>query len=103
MTEDQAHDIIRQIASAESRKELQKLIGEYISVCDDVFFRVLSEMVSEPDHLYPQALSVGQHAQWVRIELVLGAGRMVRVNVEVVLKDGPHRRVRAHRRGEEGS
>lgn len=47
MTEDQAHDIIRQIASAESRKELQKLIGEYISVCDDVFFRVLSDSVGQ--------------------------------------------------------
>ena len=47
MTEDQAHDIIRQIASAESRKELQKLIGEYISVCDDVFFRVLSDSVQQ--------------------------------------------------------
>ncbi len=47
MTEDQAHDIIRQLASAESRKELQKLIGEYISVCDDVFFRVLSDSVQQ--------------------------------------------------------
>jgi hypothetical protein len=45
MTEDQAHDIIRQLASAESRKEIQKLMGEYISVCDDVFFRVLSDSV----------------------------------------------------------
>ena len=47
MTEDQAHDIIRQLASAESRKELQKLIGEYISVCDDVFFKVLSDSVAQ--------------------------------------------------------
>jgi hypothetical protein len=47
MTEDQAHDIIRQMASAESRQELQKLIGEYISVCDDVFFRVLSDSVQQ--------------------------------------------------------
>ena len=45
MTEEQAHDIIRQLASAESKQELQKLIGEYISVCDDVFFRVLSDKV----------------------------------------------------------
>ena len=45
MTEDQARDIIRQLASAESKQELQKLMGEYISVCDDVFFRVLSDKV----------------------------------------------------------
>jgi alpha-galactosidase len=45
MTEEQARDIIRQLASAESKQELQKLIGEYISVCDDVFFRVLSDKV----------------------------------------------------------
>ena len=45
MTEEQARDIIRQLASAESKQELQKLMGEYISVCDDVFFRVLSDKV----------------------------------------------------------
>ncbi len=47
MTEEQATDIIRQLASAESRGELQKLIGRYISVCDDVFFRVLSDTVEQ--------------------------------------------------------
>ena len=47
MTEEQAHDIIRQLASAESKEELQKLIGRYISVCDDVFFRVLSDTVDQ--------------------------------------------------------
>ena len=47
MTEEQAHDIIRQLASAESKEELQKLIGRYISVCDDVFFRVLSDTVEQ--------------------------------------------------------
>jgi hypothetical protein len=45
MTEEQARDIIRQLAAAESKEELQKLMGEYISVCDDVFFRVLSDTV----------------------------------------------------------
>ena len=45
MTEEQARDIIRQLAAAESKEELQKLMGEYISVCDDVFFRVLSDSV----------------------------------------------------------
>jgi hypothetical protein len=47
MTEEQAHDIIRQLAAAESKEELQKLIGRYISVCDDVFFRVLSDTVDQ--------------------------------------------------------
>lgn len=47
MTEEQARDIIRQLASAENREELQKLIGQYISVCDDVFFRVLSDTVEQ--------------------------------------------------------
>ena len=47
MTEEQAHDIIRQLAAAESKEELQKLIGRYISVCDDVFFRVLSDQVEQ--------------------------------------------------------
>ena len=45
MTEEQARDIIRQLAAAESKEKLQKLMGEYISVCDDVFFRVLSDTV----------------------------------------------------------
>ena len=47
MTEEQAHDIIRQLASAENRVEIQKLIGRYISACDDVFFRVLSDSVEQ--------------------------------------------------------
>ncbi len=47
MTEEQAHDIIRQLAAAESKEELQKLIGRYISVCDDVFFRVLSDTAEQ--------------------------------------------------------
>jgi hypothetical protein len=47
MTEEQAHDIIRQLAAADSKEELQKLIGRYISVCDDVFFRVLSDTVDQ--------------------------------------------------------
>jgi len=47
MTEEQAHDIIRQLASAENKKELQKLMGQYVSVCDDVFFRVLSDTVEQ--------------------------------------------------------
>ncbi len=47
MTEDQARDIIRRLASASNKEELQKLIGRYISVCDDVFFSVLSEIVKE--------------------------------------------------------
>jgi len=47
MTEEQAHDIIRQLATADSKEELQKLIGRYISVCDDVFFRVLSDTVDQ--------------------------------------------------------
>ena len=45
MTEEQARDIIRQLASAQDREELQKLIGKYISACDDVFFSVLSDIV----------------------------------------------------------
>jgi hypothetical protein len=47
MTEEQARDIIRQLASAESKEELQKLIGRYVSACDDVFFSVLSETVEQ--------------------------------------------------------
>lgn len=47
MTEEQARDIIRQLASAQNREELQKLIGRYISVCDDVFFSVLSDIVEQ--------------------------------------------------------
>ena len=47
MTEDQAHDIIRQLASAQNKEELQKLMGQYISVCDDVFFRVLSDTAEQ--------------------------------------------------------
>jgi hypothetical protein len=47
MTAEQARDIIRQLASAESKEELQKLIGRYVSACDDVFFSVLSETVEQ--------------------------------------------------------
>jgi len=47
MTEDQALDIIQQLTEAQNREELQKLIGQYISVCDDVFFRVLSDTVEQ--------------------------------------------------------
>ena len=47
MTEEQARDIIRQLASAQSKEELQKLMGQYISVCDDVFFRVLSDTAGQ--------------------------------------------------------
>jgi len=47
MTEDQALDIIQQLTEAQNREELQKLIGRYISVCDDVFFRVLSDTVEQ--------------------------------------------------------
>jgi hypothetical protein len=47
MTEEQARDIIRQIAAAENKQELQKLIGRYISACDNVFFSVLSDAVKE--------------------------------------------------------
>jgi hypothetical protein len=47
MTEEQAHDIIRQFAAAGNREELQKLIGQYISVCDNVFFSVLSKTVNQ--------------------------------------------------------
>jgi hypothetical protein len=47
MTEEQARDIIRKLASAKDKEELQKLIGKYISVCDDVFFRVLSDIVEQ--------------------------------------------------------
>ena len=47
MTEDQAHDIIRQLASAQNKEELQELMGQYISVCDDVFFRVLSDAAEQ--------------------------------------------------------
>lgn len=47
MTEEQAHDIISQLASAQNKEELQKLMGQYISVCDDVFFRVLSDTAEQ--------------------------------------------------------
>jgi hypothetical protein len=47
MTEEQARDIIHQLVSAQSKEELQKLIGRYISVCDDVFFSVLSDVVAQ--------------------------------------------------------
>lgn len=47
MTEEQARDIIRQLAAAQNKEELQKLIGQYVSVCDDVFFSVLSDIVKE--------------------------------------------------------
>lgn len=47
MTEEQARDIIRKLASAKDKEELQKRIGQYISVCDDVFFSVLSDIVEE--------------------------------------------------------
>jgi hypothetical protein len=47
MTEEQARDIIRKIASAESREQLQKVIGRYISTCDDVFFSVVGDVVRE--------------------------------------------------------
>lgn len=47
MTEEQARDIIRQLAAAGNREELQKLIGQYISACDNVFFSVLSETADQ--------------------------------------------------------
>ena len=47
MTEEQAVDIIKQLTEAQNRQELQKLIGQYISACDDVFFRVLSDTVEQ--------------------------------------------------------
>jgi uncharacterized protein YqeY len=47
MTEEQARDIIRQLAAAQTKQELQRLMGQYISVCDDVFFSVLSEIVKQ--------------------------------------------------------
>lgn len=47
MIEEQAHDIIRQLSSAKNKEELQKLIGKYISACDDVFFSVLSDTVEQ--------------------------------------------------------
>ena len=47
MTEEQAHDIIRQLASAQDKEELQRLMGQYISACDDVFFRVLSDTAEQ--------------------------------------------------------
>jgi hypothetical protein len=47
MTEEQARDIIHQLVSAQSKEELQKLIGRYISVCDDVFFSALSDVVAQ--------------------------------------------------------
>jgi hypothetical protein len=47
MTDEQARDIIRQLASAQNREDLQRLIGQYISACDDVFFRVLSDTVEQ--------------------------------------------------------
>ena len=47
MTEEQAHDIIRRLASAQNKEELQKLMGQYISACDDVFFRVLSDTAEQ--------------------------------------------------------
>jgi uncharacterized protein YqeY len=47
MTEEQARDIIRQLAAAQNKQELQRLMGQYISVCDDVFFSVLSELVKQ--------------------------------------------------------
>jgi trans-2-enoyl-CoA reductase len=58
MIEEQARDIIRQLASAESKEELQKLIGQYISACDDVFFSVLSETV---EHMRAQGDEVNAH------------------------------------------
>lgn len=47
MTEEQAHNVIRQLASAQNKEELQKLMGQYISICDDVFFRVLSDTAEQ--------------------------------------------------------
>jgi len=47
MTEEQARDIIRQLAAAQTKQELQRLMGQYISMCDDVFFSVLSEIVKQ--------------------------------------------------------
>ena len=47
MTDEQAVDIIKQLTEAQNRQELQKLIGRYISACDDVFFRVLSDTVEQ--------------------------------------------------------
>jgi hypothetical protein len=47
MTDEQAVDIIKQLTEAQNRQELQKLIGQYISACDDVFFRVLSDTVEQ--------------------------------------------------------
>jgi hypothetical protein len=47
LTEEQAQDIIRQLAAAQNKQELQQLMGQYISVCDDVFFSVLSEIVKQ--------------------------------------------------------
>jgi hypothetical protein len=47
LTEEQAQDIIRQLAAAKDKQELQRLMGQYISVCDDVFFSVLSEIVKQ--------------------------------------------------------
>jgi hypothetical protein len=47
LTEEQARDIIHQLVSAQSREELQKLMGRYISVCDDVFFSVLSDVAAQ--------------------------------------------------------
>jgi hypothetical protein len=47
MTEDQARDIIRQLVAARDKEDLQKLMGTYISACDNVFFSVLSDTVAQ--------------------------------------------------------
>ncbi|GAB4542419.1 MAG: hypothetical protein Kow0063_34360 [Anaerolineae bacterium] len=47
MTEEQAREIIGKLTAARDREELQKLIGQYISQCDNVFFSVLSETVGQ--------------------------------------------------------
>jgi len=47
MTHQQARDLVKQIAQAKDKDELQKIIGDNISWCDGVFFAELEGVVDQ--------------------------------------------------------
>lgn len=46
MTHQQAQELIKKIVQAKDKDELQKIIGDYISACDGVFFAELDAVVA---------------------------------------------------------
>lgn len=47
MTHQQARDLVKQIAQAKNKDELQKIIGDNISWCDGIFFAELEGVVDQ--------------------------------------------------------